>query len=542
MSTFINLGGLFFFLPILLYAEVHYRIGLLFSRYFMREPEIVADVPFRLKAGKELPVALMIKDAHKYPAELCSVSIQARWETEKHNFNVMEKARLKIEQPFWHTIYFCHLPEAWQGTISIDVFIEYTRGGKPRTCVNDNYRLTSHLPFVVEIDEAPWPRGENWYFGETHCHTHLSSDQVEFGAPPEVFLHMARAIELDFVALTDHSYDLDDRTDDYLTNDPTLPKWKELKQNVEVMNEENPDIVMIAGEELSAGNSNGENVHLLIYNNRRFFAGAGDSAERWLHTRPQHRIAQVLPVLEKDALAIAAHPRTTPPLLQKWLLRRGIWTESDYRLQGLMAAQFWNGDKEMFLREGLPHWISLLLDGLMLTLIAGNDAHGSFNRFRQIGTPHLSFREEQREIFGAARTGVLITGGLSPATVLEAIRQGRIICTDGPFGDLELSNSEQILHIGEQTSINKGELRVRLLSSPSFGAIHRAELITGDTSLKKETRKRLETPSGSFQFCQTLNLSGLPMPGYIRLEVATRLGAKSSHCFTNPIYLRPTAT
>jgi hypothetical protein len=534
------MGGLIFSLPILLYAEVHYRIGRLFSRYFMREPEIVADAPFRLRAGKELPIALMIKDAHKYPVELEAVTVQVRRQAEKRGLPVLQKSQLKIEQPFWHTIFFCWLPEEWRGTIQVDVIIEYTCGGKQHTCVNDNYRLTSHLPFVVEIDDSPWPRGKNWHFGETHCHSHLSSDQVEFGAPPEVFLHMARALELDFVAITDHSYDLDDRIDDYLTNDPALPKWKELWRSVEALNEENHDIVMIPGEELSAGNSKGENVHLLIYNSRRFFTGTGDSAERWFHTRPQHRIAQVL-LLENNTLAVAAHPQTTTPFFQKWLLHRGIWTDDDYRLHGLAGAQFWNGDKDMFLREGLPQWISLLLDGLMLPLIAGNDAHGSFNRFRQIGTPHLTFREEQREIFGSARTGVLIDGEYNASAILDALRNGHAICSDGPFGDLELHQSEQIVRIGGQTPINEGDLRVRLISSSSFGAIYRAELITGNVNQKKETRKHLETPSGLYNFNENYKLSGLPMPGYIRLEVETRLGEKRSHCFTNPIYLRPIA-
>ncbi len=74
-----NLAPAFFFLPpVFLYAEVHFRLFGLWSRYFMKEPEIVADLPFRLRAGEELPLLLMVKDAHRFPIVLHGLSISAR--------------------------------------------------------------------------------------------------------------------------------------------------------------------------------------------------------------------------------------------------------------------------------------------------------------------------------------------------------------------------------------------------------------------------------------------------------------------------------
>jgi len=40
----------------LAYAEMHYRWWPLPSRYFMKEPEILADAPHRVEPGRPLPL------------------------------------------------------------------------------------------------------------------------------------------------------------------------------------------------------------------------------------------------------------------------------------------------------------------------------------------------------------------------------------------------------------------------------------------------------------------------------------------------------
>ncbi|MCH6560272.1 hypothetical protein IH799_07965, partial [candidate division KSB1 bacterium] len=57
----------------LLYAETHYSFKGIYSRLKKMEPEIIADVPHRIKRGHPIPVLLLIKDAHQYPIELNSI-------------------------------------------------------------------------------------------------------------------------------------------------------------------------------------------------------------------------------------------------------------------------------------------------------------------------------------------------------------------------------------------------------------------------------------------------------------------------------------
>ena len=522
--------------PIFMYAEIHYRIGRIFSRYFKREPEIVADAPSRLATGKKLPVFLCIKDAHRYPIELSSVIVTATAPTGTVILLDKDFAGLPVLDSLWTELYQFELPQNMLGDINVNVAVEYIVQGEHKTCVNDNYALTSHSPFNIFIDDHPRPCGEDWHFGDMHTHSHLTSDQVEFGAPFEITAAMARAMELDFFASADHSYDLDDRPDNYLLNDDRAPKWDLMWERIERLNSENAGFVILPGEELSAGNAKNQNVHYLIFNNDAFFRGGGDGAEQWPQTQPQHSIAEVLPQLRHGAVSFASHPEIKPPFLQRLLLRRGSWGRQDYSHKGLTGVQLWNGDTEHFLRKGLPRWIELLLSGRRLVLIAGTDAHGNFNRFRQIGLPHVSMREEEREIFGTAVTGVYIKNELTVASLVEALQRGRVIVTDGPFAAFTIQHSTGTARIGDEMSQTQGLIEIKALSSPSYGAIKKATLIIGDPAAKKETQRPLHIPSGSVNLLQKFFVEKLPRPGYIRLELETQ-SKQHYHCLTNPIFI-----
>ena len=58
-----------------LYAELHYRFKWLGSLYYKKEPEILADVPYRIEPDNKIPILLFIKDAHIFPIKLSHVSI-----------------------------------------------------------------------------------------------------------------------------------------------------------------------------------------------------------------------------------------------------------------------------------------------------------------------------------------------------------------------------------------------------------------------------------------------------------------------------------
>ena len=64
------------FIPsVLLYAELHFRFKWSRSAYYQREPEILADLPYRVEPSTAIPILLLIKDSHQFPITLRDVKV-----------------------------------------------------------------------------------------------------------------------------------------------------------------------------------------------------------------------------------------------------------------------------------------------------------------------------------------------------------------------------------------------------------------------------------------------------------------------------------
>ncbi len=523
-----------------LYAEIHFRIPFVPSRLFRRAPEIILDVPHRLEPGASLPVLLIIKDAHRYPVTLQRLAITLSAPGREAAHQVLTLNDETIDAPLWQRIFTITPPPQWQGAVEVDCHLLGRMNGKTLEVRNDNYPHTAHRPFTVYLDAAPLPGAQACFYGDLHYHSDLTSDQVEFGAGPEMAARMAQALGLDFFAVTDHSYDLDDCWENYLLNDPDLPKWRHLQEVVQTWNTRHATPKMIAGEEVSTGNHKGHNVHILILNHRTWLPGSGDSAEKWLRTRPQLSIAQILDRLEPEALAFAAHAATRPPFLERLLFRRDTWHEQDLRDDRLTGMQIWNGMDDADFERGRSQWIKLLLENKRRVLIGGNDAHGNFGRSRQIAWPFLTMREKETQLFGQVRTGVLKTGEKTTTEeILRALGAGRCLVSSGPYGELILQEADGThCRPGDATACKVLTMRVGAESSAAFGPLHAVEVYIGDHRTKKETRlSLLEGESGPVKF--DLPLSAVPASGYIRLEVSSSRPGRLFRCLTNPVFLQP---
>ena len=67
MNSEIIFEQIIFSLPVIfLYAELHFRFKWFISMYFIKEPEIITDVPYRIDPNKKIPILILIKDAKKY--------------------------------------------------------------------------------------------------------------------------------------------------------------------------------------------------------------------------------------------------------------------------------------------------------------------------------------------------------------------------------------------------------------------------------------------------------------------------------------------
>ncbi len=540
-----------FLIPLWLYAEIHYRFKFIPSRLFYRQPEIIADAPHRIAPGQPLPILLLVKDANRFPLELQNVTayIHGNHSARQPEHGVLRFTLFdspeKINSPLWWRTFFIDVPDEWRGKIAqVNVEITYRCGGRQFRCYNDNHAGTSHAPLRVYLAGDPLPTLPNFWHGELHCHTDATSDQVEFGAPVEAMAELAKAQGLNFFAATDHSYDLDDLPDNYLKNDPQLRKWHDLQERIERCNAQHQDFVIIPGEEVSAGNSQRRNVHLLVFNSAKFFPGSGDSAERWFRTAPEMAIGDILAQLGDEALAFAAHPDAPTPFLERLLLRRGKWEKPDYQHPRLNGLQIWNGTPAG-MADGVARWRELLLAGKKSFIIAGNDAHGNFNRFRQVGLPHLKMREHHGHLFGRTRTAVLGGDQLTLASLMAALRNGRGIITTGPMIELQIiGETGEPARLGETMTKPAKSFFVQAASSPEFGKVEKLIVWCGDLQARRE-HVLFETSA----FAETFSFSHhqpLDLPAgqfYLRGEVHSAgsafLPENSLPCcaLTNPIWL-----
>jgi hypothetical protein len=538
----IHFSPLFFWhlLPVFLYAETHYRFRYFFSFLHKREPEIIADAPHRIEPNLPLPLLILVKDAHIFPTTLNQITVVIQ-----SNKNVIREQKLlespvAITEKLWWRVYKIPL-EGLTDIIECNVRFEIDNGKRQRIYNNDNHLSSSHHPLRAFVSSSPLPRFENLHFGECHSHSSYTDDQVEFGSPLEASAQLSRSLGLSFLCATDHSYDLDDTIDNYLVNDTKISKWHSFQKEVDELNSKSDDFVIVRGEEVSCRSSSDQNIHLLLLGNRKFYPGSGDGAEQWLKTRSELSLNDILEDVELTGIPFAAHPRDPVSFLQRLLLHRGKWHIHDLRHNKLSGIQFINGKISKGFWNGYRQWVEALLQGRQIFIIAGNDAHGNFNRFRQIGIPFLKIHESDNQLFGKMRTGIFLES-LTEKNILQSIQTGKTIVTDGPVINLQVINSgHTISSIGQRFMGNKHSAILEVRSSTEFGSINSLKLFVGRIG-QREKILFSERPLMTYKISKKFTIDS-EKDTYIRAEVWTSSSdsydGHSHFCLTNPIWFTP---
>lgn len=526
-----------------LYPEIHYTFDLFFNRLRHSQPEIVIDCPHRIDPGKTIPLLCMMKHANRFPVSLHSIKVHMRDENETTEEMLVWNTSVKITNYLWYRVFHLEPKRGYSGTLFITTELLIERDNRLFRILNHNYRGLRKSPLRVYVAREPLPAFENWYYGESHCHSFHSDDQVEFGAPVQATVEMAEAVGLGWMAVTDHSYDLDDIYENTLWHDDKLLKWKRLKKEIEKANATSTCFVLL-GEEISCGNARKKNIHLLAYGIQNFIPGSGDGAERWFRTKPELSLKEVLKKVKTDGgVAYASHPEERFTIGERFMLRRGHWEETSYNLPDYSGLQFWNGKRDKAFREGYKRWIKMLLQGRRLFFMGGDDSHGDFNVFRQIRIPLLRMINSPHKVFGKVRTCVYSQGGLSEKSILRALQNGNSTVTSGPFLSLSAVNekSERAL-IGEHISGKRIEIGIQAKSTDEFGDIERISLFEGN--LTERSEKKREFHSGSdFHNPKEIDIkevsSKVEDPVYLRLEAVSRKGSDFFYAYTNPLWLLP---
>lgn len=527
------------FLPLIfLYPETHYRFSKFpFSKYYKPEPEIMIDLPYKSRTG-EFPVFLIIKDADLFPVLVWEVKFTFLFESgEKYSKTFLLRKKFGSKLDF-DTFDFDFNDK--KGFVRVTADVRYYLNGKLISAVNDNLgKYFNELEIYLNDDEELF---DGFIQGDLHYHSDFTSDQVEFGAPVEAARVCAACLGLDFFAVTDHSYDLDDEPDDYLKNDPELKKFSEMKTACDELSDE--EVTIINGEEVTVRNAKNRNVHILAYD-APFFEGSGDSAENWLRTRSENSIGDVVEGAGGGSLVIAAHPFTKVPWLEYLLVRRGSWSVGDILDNNITHIQILNGDHDEDFFKSLVTWVELLLKGYKIFITAGNDAHGNFNIFRQVKVPMFSLISAHKQLFGKCRTVVFSDGG-SKEKIMSSVKKGAVYITNGPHLLFSVTDGGNIYDIGSEFRAESENIEAEFFitssaySGPIKGIIIYRGFING---FEEKILYRNQPVDRIYTFNDKIELNSEGIDHYIRMEVytsATHSNGKyyEHRAYSNPIWIR----
>jgi predicted metal-dependent phosphoesterase TrpH len=403
--------------------------------------------------------------------------------------------------------------------------------------LNDNFPSTSQKAFPVFLSDEPLPGSGLCSYGDLHTHSHYSESHVEFGPPITVIAQMAEAYGLDFVAVTDHSYDLECRIDDIYRKDHDGTRWSLLDQELNCL--AGQQVTVIKGEEVSVMNATGSVVHLCALGVNTMLPGGRDGARRNARNAKTLSISNAVEEIHRQrGLSVAAHPGARSGLLQHLFLGRGGWQDRDVQ-DGLDAYQALNGAFNSQWYRAKRQWVRKLLHGLRLPLVAGNDAHGDFNRYRALTVPFVAVGEDFLRSFANCRTGVYGRRD-TPESILTAIRQGRTFVTNGPFLTLSLTELPDEPAISQQNIPGTTRsLFAHVQSCYEFGKPVILRLLRGYFQTGKERPLLVCAPRLHNSYCglQEIALDRDNGPGYIRAEVVCRTdGNRIFEAATSPCY------
>ena len=423
------------------YAETHFKFKLPWSLLYKPWPEIQTDAPFQFLPGIEPTLWIVVRDAHRFPTLIEKIDISI---VGTEDFRASKTVDLQIRATEQFGFYPVKLGKLPAGNYDIDCRISAKRineNGEPtadkeRSFSRWNLPGLKPAPLKIQVLAEEPPKAPGFVAGETHCHTHYSADHVEHGASPAVLQQAAKAVGLDFVSCTDHAYDFAYTTEDYTKEaDTPLTRFDMLREEIRKLNDAQAENMpfMIAGEEVSSGNSKGENVHMTVLGPEGYLPGLGDCGRNWLDNKPTFRISKLLEMT--TAHCFAAHPMQPMGYLEKFIFRRGYWSHKDLNLDAshkIRGIQFWNGIRDEGFKLGRDWWIEELGKGNFLLPIGGNDAHGDLNDTTSVSLPLISLRHSREHVFGKVRTVVKLDSPLTLNTLNEAFAGDNCYITDGP--------------------------------------------------------------------------------------------------------------
>lgn len=353
-------------------------------------------------------------------------------------------------------------------------------------------------PVNVKISQYDIPTMADWYCGDTHQHTNYTSNVYEFGAPIYATKAANNALGLDWMTITDHSFDLN------------LGKWNVSTADCDAHSDNL--FRVLQGEEVSCYLPGTDQYnHLLVYGADFILGGEWEDGTGSDYT-PEEAIAIAK---SQEGVTYPAHPFDDDPF-------RDPWQNYSLDFDGLQIWNHLSSNNIAKLESGIDIWKDLLLDGRQVYVEGGTDAHGDFNTHA-----------------GKVKTYVY-TETFSEDSILDALRNGHSIMTDGPLVVFDIDGEV----IGNNVSLTNGTnatFCIQWNSTQEFGHITRIIVKKGVINGIAEINVTLLLPSsiGKDTLCNEHELIISPNEScYYRIEAySNTTNGEQYRCYTNPIWV-----
>uniref|UniRef100_A0A7V3RHE5 Uncharacterized protein n=1 Tax=candidate division WOR-3 bacterium TaxID=2052148 RepID=A0A7V3RHE5_UNCW3 len=359
---------------------------------------------------------------------------------------------------------------------------------------------------IVTSEQNPLPKISNWYLTDCHTHSWNTDDEWEYGGVTPFMAKVAKKIGLDYLIFTDHSNDcgwVQDHNDGWGSG----TNWDHCGWEVNQYTE----ILLIRAEEISTHPDSadwgwvpyppwfvhpGKNAyferHCLGYNLNSYIAGWHPLTAGY--PGALYNVSGVLNgwpppiwtgnygtptnnVKAQGGFGYMAHPGSYYPddsttiisalkhsVCKGWQIfncRKTHSSSDEMHPWGEFPyGQSWENSYANWFDEYIPiiriwdRYMAKHLDSLRkkVLVIGGSDAHGDFNYSfgRNSDFPGFSVNAEATTL-GAWRTAVYCPAGLTRDNILNGLKMGRTVVTDGPmmiFG-LDMNNDGDIYDAGD---------------------------------------------------------------------------------------------
>lgn len=529
------------FLPMIgLYAETHFRFGgWTPSLLFKREPEIIFDMPRRIENGKDVPILLQFNDFKKFPISIEKITLAlSQNQKSKIVFESNDISKFEIKHNFSKnspTFQFMLPAKRFKtGIFSITCKAEIISRKKRKIILNNNLRTSDKKSLIGYYANEKLPGNDKCIYGDMHIHSQYTESHVEFCPPIKAIDTAAAASGLDFLTITDHSYDISCSIDNYLKPDHNTERWSLFNKD---LNDNIFQTVIIAGEEISVLNSEKKIVHLGGVGIKTFISGSADGARKQVaKIKYSPSINNASQSIHKDGgIAFAAHPGAQSGALQRIFLKRGTWKEKDIsnEIDAFQAVN--NGFRSgWFCARKL--WINKLLEGRKLPLIAGNDSHGDFNRYISLKIPFMYITDIDERYLGYGKTGIYSNKMLDKTEITSYIKEGKTFVTTGPYIDFTDKQDNVVI---SNTPYKESSIILNTSTSEEYGQIETIRIFAGNTKKRIEDLLILKNGLNTYKESHTVNLSTKKEISYIRAEIICKKNGTvdSAMAATSPVYL-----